>query len=54
MTSNAIHGYKKSHAGVGSTYTAKLETDKKYLCVNYIPNRGFRQRLADLTRRFLK
>lgn len=55
MISNAIHGYRKSRIGVGSTYTAKLTQDKKYLCVNYIAKDGLKQWwLRDLTRRWAR
>lgn len=45
MVSNAIHKYKKSRAGVGSTYTAKLETCGNNLCIQYIPKQSLKQRL---------
>lgn len=56
MVSNAIHKYKKSRAGVGSTYTAKLQDHNKIFFFDFYctPKQSLRQWLVMLIRRWAK
>lgn len=54
MTSNAIHGYKKSHGGVASTDIANWNVQQKTLCIYSTPKKTFKQQLAALIRRWAK
>ncbi|WP_404411669.1 hypothetical protein [Lactiplantibacillus xiangfangensis] len=45
VPASAIHKYKKNYASIASAYTAELETNQKYLCIQFIPKPGLMQQV---------